>query len=80
MITKKTKRQGMKSIEEPLNNMPLNLWLSAVTNKCITDEDGTGLLATETEVSSIQIKPSDLYNYKVYGFPDWATHIYWCDK
>lgn len=43
----------------------------------LTDEDGAAFLATETEVSNIQILPSDA------GFferPDWVTNIVWYNR
>jgi len=57
--------------------MTLKEWLSNVEDGGFIDYDGWGNLATSSEVSNINIHPSQAEYFK---FPEWATHIEWYNK
>ncbi len=67
----------MRPIDDSGDYMSLDSFKKSVECDALTDDDGYGELATETEVSSVNILPSDLGTMKL---PDWATHVVWYNK
>lgn len=51
----------------------------AVRHTAFTDDDGTGYYATETLVSNVYARPSDIYVGNIDKTQPW-THIMWFNK
>ena len=54
-------------------------WIACVENGGFIDYDGHGSLATDTEISDIEIHPSDVSALKL-KLPSWATHVMWFNR
>lgn len=59
--------------------MPTADWLACVESSGFIDYDGHGNLSDGTELSDIEIKPSDITVFKL-KIPSWATHVMWFNK
>lgn len=68
----------MEPIPEYGDLMTLGNWRGCVELGLFVDYDGSGYLATATEMyTGIDIYPSQL---KIFEFPEWVTHIVWFNK
>lgn len=71
----------MSTLFEPIpdygDKFSLSDFLGLVKDGFVSDDDGHGSLATDTQVSNINISPSMVSNY---DFPEWCTHIMWWNK
>lgn len=52
-------------------------FLAAVRDGDFTDDDGFASLATDIQVSDIDVDASEAH---AYDWPDWATHVVWYNK
>jgi hypothetical protein len=77
-MIKFTETPKFQSIPEYGAHMTLREYIDCVTCGGFIDDDGFGELATETQVSEIEIYPSHL-NEDV-QWPEWCTHIVWYNK
>lgn len=59
--------------------MPTEKWLECVKCGGFIDYDGHGALSNGTELSDIEIKPSDVSALKL-NIPTWATHVMWFNR
>jgi hypothetical protein len=63
---------------EPLPSYGDLMTVEEFLNECHSDDDGTGYLATETEMSEIEISPC-APNWTLEDWPDF-THVMWFNK
>ena len=59
--------------------MTLQAWINDVECGGFIDYDGFGQLATNTEMSNIEIYPSEFLKKEVVP-PEWATHVIWFNR
>lgn len=57
--------------------MPLEEFIDYVEDGGFIDCDGSGELATSTQVSNVDISPSDIGWIEI---PEWVTHVVWYNK
>lgn len=61
------------------DHMTVEKWLQCVECGGFIDYDGHGALSNGTELSDIEIKPSDISALKL-KIPSWATHVMWFNR
>ncbi len=59
--------------------MTMAKWIVCVRSGGFIDYDGFGELASENQVSDLQVSPSDITALKL-PMPDWATHVIWYNR
>jgi hypothetical protein len=67
----------MRKIEEGDHLMTREEFTHGVESGGLIDYDGFGEFATNSEVSDVEISPSEL---KTTEWPTWATHVCWYNK
>jgi hypothetical protein len=87
--TSKQKRVKFEPLPRYGSHMTWADFCECVASSGFMDDDGSGTLATATELSNMPISPSRITFAKVdddeqpptppQPFP-WATHVHWCNK
>ena len=67
----------MKAIPDYGDLMPLKDWIDCVKCGGFNNYDGNGKLATETKMTNIKVKPSDVKDGKLETA---FTHIVWFNR
>lgn len=77
--SKRTKRPTFEPVPRYGQLLTWQNFVRFVAAGDLTDDDGSGSLATATQVSDINVSPSRLYRDSKPPF-DWATHVHWCNR
>lgn len=79
--------EKLEKIPEYGDLMTIERFSDCVKSGSFIDYDGYGYWATETQCSSLSVKPSQFYkSKKICGKdisdlkPEWATHIVWFNR
>ena len=75
--SKRTKRPTFEPRPSYGDLIPWARFRKLVKEGGIDDDDGSGSLATETQVSDIDISPSRVRKTPPYP---WVTHVHWCNR
>jgi len=81
--TSRTKRVKFEPLPNYGSHMTWAEFCESVTDGGFDDEDGSGTLATATEISNVNIQPSRLGRATREPIPQphpWATHVVWFNK
>jgi len=68
-----------QAIDTDATCMPWEEFLTSCRDGTLMDEDGFGELATDLQVSDVQVVPTDVLS-PFYARPSWATHVCWYNK